>query len=257
MRQLRLAGLSGSAIGRRVAAGRLHRVHRGVYAVGHPGLGAEGEWLAAVLACGDGAVLSHRSAAELWGILEPRGGPAHVIVPAPGGRSPREGIRIHRFPGLSRRETTRRHGIPVTTPARTLADLRSVVEPRELRRAIREAEYGRLVVGRQAPPSDRTASELEDRFLRLCRRARLPEPEVNVRMLGFEVDFLWRAEELVVETDGYRSHAGRQAFEDDRVRDAALVAAGYRVLRFTYARITDRPADVVATVRAALGDSTR
>jgi hypothetical protein len=226
--QLQQAGLGRGAVSRRVAAGRLYRVHRGVYAVGHPGLSAEATWMAAVLACGKGAALSHRSAAELCGLLELRHGPAHVSVPAAGGRAQRAGIRVHRIPSLGEAQVTRHRGIPVTTPARTLADLRSTVSPGELRRAIREAEFRRLPVQRDAHVGDRAGSELELVFLRLCRRHRLPEPEVNVVVGGFEVDFLWRAEGVIVETDGYRAHAGRQAFEDDRRRDNRLLAAGFK-----------------------------
>lgn len=257
--QLRAAGLGRGAISRRVAAGRLHRVHRGVYAVGHPGLSAEARWIAAVLACGPGAALSHRSAAELWGLLERRHGPVHVSVPVAGGRQPRAGLRIHRVPSLAARETTVHRSIPVTTPTRTLLDLRFTAGPGELRRAAREAEFRRLEIGAEARPPDRAGSELERAFLRLCRRAGLPDPEVNVRVSGVEVDFLWRDRRLIVETDGYRAHAGREAFEADRRRDARLLADGYRVLRFTFRRVGEEPDAVVAAVRAALAraDSTR
>jgi very-short-patch-repair endonuclease len=182
-----------------------------------------------------------------------------VSVPAAGGRAQRAGIRVHRIPSLERRDLTRHRGISVTTPSRTIADLRSTVSPGELHRAIREAEFRRLPVERDAHVGDRAGSELERAFLRLCRRHRLPEPEVNVVVGGFEVDFLWRAGRVIVETDGYRAHAGRQAFEDDRRRDNRLLAAGYRVLRFTYSRVINEPAEVVATVRAALdlGRATR
>jgi very-short-patch-repair endonuclease len=252
VQQLRAAGLDRSAIGRRVAAARLHRIHRGVYAVGHPGLSREGMWMAAVLACGDGAALSHRSAAELWRLLEAGDGPAHVSVPVTGGRRTRVGVRVHRRPSLGRRDKTRHRGVPVTTPSRTLADLHAMVGPGELRRAIREAEFRRLPIGPEGQVADRAASELELVFLRLCRRSRLPEPELNVRVGSVEVDFFWRSSRVIVETDGYRSHAGRQAFEDDRRRDNELAVLGYRVFRFTYSRVLNEPADVIATVRAAL-----
>jgi very-short-patch-repair endonuclease len=251
--QLAACGLDRSAIGRRVAAGRLHRIHRGVYAVGHPGLSNEGAWMAAVIACGVGAALSHRSAAELWNLLETSDGPAHVSVPVAGGRRPRAGVRIHRVPSLGQRDTTRHRGIAVTTPTRTLIDLRRMVSPGELRRAIREAEFRRLPVTPNAHVGDRAASELESAFRLLCRRHRLPEPEVNVVVGGFEVDFLWRGARVIVETDGYRSHAGRQAFEDDRRRDNELLTHGYGVLRFTYSRVVNDPAEVIATIRTALG----
>jgi very-short-patch-repair endonuclease len=250
--QLKRAGLSRSAVSRRVAAGRLHRVHRGVYAVGHRGLSWAGRWTAAVLACGDGAVLSHRSAAELWELLPTAGGPIHVTIPATsGGRGSRHGLRIHRS-SLPRNAATVRNRIPVTTPARTIADIKRSVSATTVRRAIREAEFRGLDLG--DIETDRTRSELERAFLRLCRRYHVPEPEVNVRIAGFTVDFLWRAERLAVETDGYRAHRGRQAFEDDRERELALGMLGIRLRRFTNRQVHRQPARVAAAVRAALLD---
>jgi very-short-patch-repair endonuclease len=250
--QLHLAGLDKSAVARRVAAGRLHRVFRGVYAVGHAGLGNEGRWMAAVLACGDGAALSHRSAAELWRLLDPADGPIHVIVPVAGGRRGRDGLRIHRVPSLPTAATTRRDGIAVTTPARTLADLRTTLSHGELRTAVRQAEFLGLPIDPHALVPDRTSSELERLFLRLVRRHRLPAAEVNARIAGLEVDFLWREQRLIVETDGYHYHRGSVAFEDDRARDNRLMSCGYDVLRFTYKRVVDEPDAVVALVRARL-----
>jgi len=253
--QLERAGLSSSGVSRRIAAGRLHRVHRGVYAVGHRGLSREGRWIAAVLACGDGAVLSHRSAAELWDLLPPTHGPIHVTVPATsGGRNNRRGLRIHRSSLPSSAATVRR-GIPVTTPARTIADLKRSVPAATVRRAIREAEFRGLDLG--STDTDRTRSELERAFLRLCRRYGLPEPEVNVSVGGFTVDFLWREHRLAVETDGYRAHRGRQAFEDDRERELALGMLGIRLRRFTDRQVDGRPAQVAAAVRAALEEERR
>jgi very-short-patch-repair endonuclease len=248
--QLNTAGLDKSAIARRVAAGRLHRLHRGVYAVGHTALGNEGRWMAAVLACGPGAVLSHRSAAELWGMLTPGGGQIHVTVPVGGGRARRAGVRIHRRPSPARGEGTLRDRIPVTTPARTIADLRRGEPPSEVRKAVRQADFIGLPLGDVV--RDRTRSELERRFLALCRRHHLPVPEVNARVGRWTVDFLWPEATLVVETDGYAAHRGRQAFEDDRARDNELVARGYEVLRFTYARVSDEAGAVAELVRARL-----
>ena len=250
--QLYAAGLTPEGVRRRVQAGRLHRLFRGVYAVGHAGLSNEGRWTAAILACGEGAALSHRSAAELWGMLEPADGPVQVTVPVAGGRSQRAGIRIHRSPYLTNMQTTRCHGIALTTAARTLTDLRQVVSASELRRAIREAEFAGLPIGEHGRDSDRTRSELERRFLRLCRCHRLPVPEVNVRVARFVVDFLWREQRLIVETDGYASHRGHQAFEDDHARDNELMALRYDVLRFTYWRVVNEPGQVAALVRARL-----
>ncbi len=250
--QLHAAGLDRNAIGRRVDAGRLHRVFRGVYAVGHTGLSNEGRWMAAVLACGEGAALSHRSAAELWEMLEPGVRPVDVTVPVAGGRRHRPGIRLHRSPSLTNDVTTVRRSIAVTTPARTIDDLRRGVSPKLVRRAIRQAEYDGLPIGENAHQTCGTRSDLEAGFLRLCRRRGLPQPEVNVPIGRFTVDFLWREQGLVVETDTYRTHRGRQAFLDDRERANELASLGLDVLRFTDVRMENQPAQVVALVRARL-----
>jgi len=248
--QLRAAGISSDAAEHQARAGRLHRVHRGVYAVGHRGLGSEGRWLAAVLACGEGAVLSHESAAGLWELLPPLLAPVHVTIPTDAGRSRRPGIRVHRSPHLPQDATTRQHGIAVTTPARTLADLRSTVPAAAFRQALREAAYRNLDLGEIA--HDGTRSDPERAFLRLCRRHRLPRPDLNVRIGRFTVDFLWREQRLVVETDAWSSHRGAQAFEDDHERDLELGSLGYRVLRFTRKQVEGRPEAVAASVRGAL-----
>jgi very-short-patch-repair endonuclease len=250
--QLQAAGLTPDGIAWRVRTGRLHRIHRGVYAVGHPGLSQRGRWKAATLALGDGAVVSHRSAAELWTLLPERGGKPSVTVPGGGGRRRRDGIRIHRSPTLTGTLTTLHDGIPVTRPARTLADLARVVSPAECRRARRQAEFLGLPLGAEHR-SDGTRSDLEHDFLALCRRAGIPEPEVNVRIDRYTVDFLWRNERLVVETDGYRAHRGWQAFQDDRIRDATLARSGFEVRRFSAWQVANEPAAVAATVLARLG----
>jgi very-short-patch-repair endonuclease len=261
IRQLREAGVSDDAARARVRAGRLHRVHRGVYAVGHPRLSLEGRWMAALLACGSGeatVVLSHRAAAALWGLLPPADGAVDVSVAGSGGRRRRRGVRIHRSSTLTADQTTRRRGIPVTTPARTLADLRRAVianglwgsgSHEEVRRAIRQAEALGLPPGDENL-GDRTRSELERRFLRLCRSHGLPAPEVNTRIGRFEVDFLWPDRRVIVETDGYRYHRGRVAFEDDRARDLALRALGYDVVRLTHRQLMDEPAAVASVLRS-------
>jgi very-short-patch-repair endonuclease len=207
--------------------------------------------MAAVLGCGKGAALSHRSAAALWGLLPAVAGPADVSVRDRGGRSRRRGIRIHRSRTLTPELTTRCRGIPVTSPARTISDLRRVLPPAQVRRAIRQAEALGFGLGRGVE-RDGTRSELEHRFRRLCRRHRLPMPVANAPVGGFVVDFLWRERALIVETDGYRYHRGRQAFEDDRARDIELRLLGYEVVRFTYRQVLDDPAHVAATVRTLL-----
>jgi hypothetical protein len=174
--------------------------------------------MAAVLACGEGAVLSHRSAAMLWRMLEPTRSVPHVTVKNRNGRASRKGLRLHRSSTLPTSETTHQLNIPVTKPARTLDDLRRAGPASEYRRALRQAEFRRLPVG-DAPGSDRTRSDLEARFLAFCRRHHLPMPEVNAKVGPYTVDFLWRAERVIVETDSYRTHGGQVAFEEDRERD--------------------------------------
>ena len=249
--QLNACGVDASGIKRRLASGRLHRLHRGVYAVGHPNIGNEGRWMAAVLAFGHGAVLSHRSAAALWRI----GAPPQLVevtVPSDAGRAARPGIRLHRSRTLSPADVTRRAGIPVTKPARTLADLRRILPREQFARALREAEYLKLPIGGVLNP-DRTRTDLEGLFLALARRHRLPQPEVNVRVDRYYVDFLWRKECLIVEVDGWGSHRTRSAFETDRERDARLSVLGFTVLRFTWRQVEDHPRAVARTVRELLG----
>jgi very-short-patch-repair endonuclease len=259
--QLYAAGLLPSGVSDRVRAARLHRIHRGVYAVGHPNIGNEGRWMAAVLACGESAVLSHRSAAQLWGMIRARRpssagaygdqDPIDVTVPGDGGRAARAGIRIHRSLTLSPADLTRRGGIPVTKPARTLEDLRRILPAKEFARALREAEYLSLPIGAAFKP-DRSRTDLEALLLALVRRHRLPQPEVNVRVDRHVVDFLWRAHRLVVEVDGWQSHRTRSAFEEDRARDARLKILGYEVLRFTWRQVEDDSRTVVQTIRELL-----
>jgi very-short-patch-repair endonuclease len=230
--------------------------------------------MAAILACGRsdspqpphsvlgrwGVALSHRSAAVLWRLLDPRDEPVAVSVPSRAGRKQRRGIRVHRCPTLLSASVTSRHGIPVTTPARTIADLRriasataqpSAIPAWELRRAIRQAEVLGLPTGAEAL-IECTRSDLELAFLELCRRHRLPEPELNVWIGKHQVDFLWRDERLVVETDSYRYHRGRSAFENDHARDLALRALGYGVMRFSDRQVNEEPETVVSALRKAL-----
>jgi len=272
IRQLREAGISDDAVRARVLAGNLHRVHRGVYAVGHTGLPAEGRWFAAVLALGRGphpggqsvlewwgAAISHRSAASLWELLPVRDGRSEVIVRGVGGRSKRQGIRVHRSSSLGASDVTLRHGIPVTTPVRTIADLRGpgpgrrsgAIPKWELRKAIRQANVLGLPI-EERDAAERTRSDLERDFLALCRRHRLPRPEVNVSIAAYLVDFLWREERLAVETDGYRYHRGEIAFHDDRVRELELMRRGYHVLRLSETQINETPEQVAGVLGAEL-----
>jgi predicted transcriptional regulator of viral defense system len=255
---LRAAGLSDDAVQRRVGAGRLHRLHQGVYAVGHTVLKREGRWLAAVLACGEGAVLSHRSAAAHWGLLQSEATRTDVTTPRT--RAAKATIRLHRSHSLIARDTTTHQGIPITSVARTLLDLAATVRPDRLERALAQAEHLELYDhraitellarsnghrGRKALTEATalepklTRSDWEIRMLRLVRTAALPEPVVNEPLDApdhgeCKPDFHWPAHNLIVETDGWWTHRTRAAFESDRAKDAALTAAGYRVVRFTW-----------------------
>jgi very-short-patch-repair endonuclease len=254
--QLIAAGLTYEAIRRRVRTGHLHRIFRGVYAVGHRNLTHQGWWMAAVLACGEGAVLSHRSAAMHWGLLNATKGIVEITVPTAGGRCQRMGIRVHRSTSLTPKAATLRQGIPTTTPARTILDLRRGVDRPTLQAAIAQAEILHLPIGNMAGfVHEPTRSELERQFLRLCTRHGLPKPEVNVRVGPYEVDFLWRAHKLIVETDGYATHGGRSAFHSDKARDARLRVMGYSVQRFSYEHVVREPGFVADTVRSLLGGS--
>jgi very-short-patch-repair endonuclease len=273
-RQLASLGLPQRAVSHRVAAGRLHRVHRGVYAVGHSVLTVNGRRMAAVLAGGPGAVLSHASAAALWEIRPSAAARIDVSVRTPGGRAKRPGLRIHRTPTLRADEITEHQGIRVTTPARTLLDLAATLSRRALERALDEAEIKELydlasldamarthagergaaqltqALAHDGEPT-LTDSELEELMRALCDEHHLPRPKQQAWVAGLRVDFFFAAARLVVETDGYRYHRTRRAFERDRERDAILARAGYRTLRFTHRQMTRRPAEVAATIRSS------
>lgn len=249
--QLHACGFSRRAIDYRVAAGRLFRIFRGVYAVGHRGLTERGRWKAATLAYAPDAVLSHRSAAELWGLLSSKNGDPHVTVSHATGLRRRSGVSLHRSRTLAR--ATSRDGIPVTMPARTLADLARVATSTEVRRATRQAEIRGLPLDPDHKPL-KTRSDLEDDFFAICRRFDIPLPEKNQKVGSYTVDFLWRGERLIVETDGYIYHRGRRAFRDDRDKDVELELLGFRVIRFDDTRIEEDPAGIakaVATLLAA------
>ena len=208
-----------------------------------------------------GAALSHRSAAVLWELLPLRDGSTDVSVPGDGGRKRRKGIRVHRRLSLLAADVAMHRGIPVTTPVRTISDLRDAVSsrgrrvavsPKELRRAIRQADVFGLPIGPEIG-RDRTRSDLERDFLRLCRRHRLPAPEVNVRIGRHLVDFVWRDRRLIVETDGYRYHRGRAAFEDDRGRDLELRGLGYQVIRLSERQLEEQPCQVAEVLITEFG----
>lgn len=281
--QLLSAGVGSNAVDRGVKSARLHGLHRGVYRVG-PVIAAHGHLMAAVLASGPSAVVSHRSAAILWGIVGASLRPPAVEVIVRGSDRRRPGIRIRRIATLAEDEVARRDGIPVTAPARTLYDLAAIVRPRTLERAVAEAFSRRLtdadrivelMARHPKGPGLRalravltpgrpvlTRSEAEERFLALLRKARFDPPEVNVVLAGFEVDFLWRTERLVTEIDGFAFHSSPQAFERDRRRDAVLAAEGVTVVRVTWRQLVTEPEAVIvrlarAHTRARLADHFR
>jgi predicted transcriptional regulator of viral defense system len=254
-RQLVALGLGSRAIDHRLECGRLHLLHRGVYSVGHRVLSQRGRWMAAVLACGAGAVLSHRSAAALWGI-RPTSRPSVEVTTA---------RRLHARPGLHPHravlpadEVTVHDGIPTTTSARTLLDLAAVVPRRTLERALDEAEILRLpgpatlldryprrrgaatlrtlLVTSRSPTPTRT--ELEDKFLTFVDDWGFDRPDVNTIIEGLEVDAAWRDARLIVELDGFATHGTRRGFERDRKRDRRLTAAGWCVIRLTWRQLS-------------------
>jgi hypothetical protein len=246
-RQLRGIGLSGAAIRRRVIAGRLHPVHRGIYAVGHPGLSPVGFWWAAVLACGPGAVLSHASAGLAWNLRLTAAVLIDVSIASRAGRAKRASIRVHRPARLEADEITTLDGLPITTPARTLLDLaamgvrgrplEAVLDRAELIRRVDWGDVRRLLarypdrsgsralastLDRYTAGSIQTLSHLEEIVLELCDGRGLPRPLVNAVVAGRRRDFYWPQARLVVEADGYASHHSPSAFDEDRERDVEL-----------------------------------
>jgi very-short-patch-repair endonuclease len=265
--QLFELGFHRQAIAHRVARGRLHPVYRGVYAVGRPELTQFGRWMAALLAVGPEAVLSHTSAAALWGIAKQKGNAIHVSVPAHLRRGSSRGITVHRRKELN--ATTHRR-IPATTPADTLVDVATQTTHDALEQAINDADKLDLLdpeTLREAVDGDRrpgagavravldryarTDSPLERDFLRLARNAGLPDPETQAKFGPHRVDFFWPALNLVVEADSLRYHRTAAQQAKDRVRDQDHLVAGRRSLRFTWAQVRFDPARVEAVLRAA------
>jgi predicted transcriptional regulator of viral defense system len=280
--QLRDLGLTETAVHKRAGAGRLHRIHRGVYSlVPRELLTREGHWLAAVFACGPKAVLSHRTAAALHGLRQNARALIEVTVP---GRSVREhpGIQVHRSTTLTEEDVIKVRNIPCTTVARTLLDLAEVISARGMERVFDQAEIinvfdllaleeqlarnatraagqlVRAVLEEHYPGSTPTESELEERFLAMTRAAGLPDPEVQVWLAladgggPIRVDFLWRPQRLAVETDGGRTHGTRQARERDSDRDQRLTLADWRPIRVTWKQINRDAERTGARIRSLL-----
>jgi very-short-patch-repair endonuclease len=270
--QLLEAGVTPGRIARRTRSLALRPVHFGVYQVG-PIAGPLAREFAAALACGAGAVVSHTSAAAVWQILPGcTSQPVEVTIRADRGR--RAGISRHHVGTHHDDEVTHVDGLPVTTAARTLLDLGVRLGPTALERLAALAErLGLLTTQDLRTMAERhrghrgvrtlnqlcaltelafTRSEAEDRLLSLIRRGRLAVPSTNAKIGDYEVDFVWRAERLVVEVDGFAFHASARAFERDRSRDAMLVANGYRVIRVTWRQLTREPDAVLASIAQAL-----
>jgi very-short-patch-repair endonuclease len=272
--QLLEQGIHPSQVKRWTRAGSLHRLHHGVYAVGHLALAPLAREQAAILACGNAAILSHASAAYLWGMLPERPEFVQVAVVARQCRV-QDGIRVHRVALLARRDIRRRDGLWLTSPARTAIDLAATAGPVELEDAVAEARVRNLIrdgeieaaleragrargaaamrrfLAEEGGPQI-TRSRAERRFRGHLRQAELPQPKTNGRAAGFEVDFLWEPEKVVLEVDGWRFHGHRRAFEWDRKKDMILRDAGYLVIRVTWRQFTEQPLVVIAHVARML-----
>jgi predicted transcriptional regulator of viral defense system len=277
--QLLALGLSERAVQARAAAGRLHRIHRGVYAVGRPDVTIKGKWMAAVLACGDGAVLSHQSAATLHGLLNAKAGRVHVTVPRRTTVA-RAGIRVHRSTCLAPEDRVEVDGIACTSVPATLVgvaataprhvldsacnraemegvlDMRAVEELLERRRTHPGATRLRAALEVDGLGLDRTKSKLERRFLRLAQRTGLPAPSINAWMPipgeEMQCDFVWHRERVVVEVDAWETHGTRRAFRNDRRRDRLLRAHGWDPVRVTGYDVESDPDGVIAEVQTLL-----
>jgi very-short-patch-repair endonuclease len=280
--QLQDLGLGEAAIRHRRRLGRLRQLHSGAFAVGHRAISRSGHWMAAVLASGPDALLSHHTAAALWGIRGYSGGVIHVTVPHKSTSSKR--IRRH-LSNVPEDERAVEEGIPVTSVHRTIFDLAASLSVDEVVAMIKEAEYlnrwdrlslpdllerypgkrgsrkVRLALDRitEEPPG-RTRSKLEERFAPFLRRHHLPLPRFNDWILlgpkRYQVDCHWPHLHLIVELDGWEGHSTRSAFQDDRARDRALKVVGFSVVHLTWAQLESEPTQVAADLRALLGRGT-
>ncbi|MBA3867497.1 MAG: type IV toxin-antitoxin system AbiEi family antitoxin domain-containing protein [Solirubrobacterales bacterium] len=270
-RQLMALGFTRRAIEHRIARGKLHPVGHGVYVVGRRELTREGGWMAAILACGEGALLSHRSAGALYGITEERRGVTEVSVPRRGKRT-RPGIKVHNRPGLRVVDIGTLHGIPVTSPVQTMLDLATVLGPYGLERTVNEADKREVIDpetlrmaldARVGEPGVRRLRSLLDRdtfllsdsdlellFRPIAAAAGLPRPLTKDWVNGFEVDFHWPGLGLVVETDGWRYHRTPAVQRRDAIRDQTHTAAGLTTLRFSHWQVKYDPGHVQAILAA-------
>lgn len=276
--QLLAIGLGRRAIDYRIATGRLIPVHAGVYAVGHVNRTPVARAMAAVLTCGHGALLSHGSAASLWGYFKYWDGPLEVTV-ASAHRRRRHGIAVHRSRTLTSGDLDRQLGVPVTSPARTMLDIAPRLTKRRLNRVINDARHGphlhlddladvlernprHPAAKRLMPfvetPTGATRSGLEDDFVRFARRYGLPAPAINTRVHGYEVDVLFPVERVIVEVDTWDTHGLRTSFESDRDKDTEMLAHGFPTVRVTEDRFKQAPEEearrlhkILASRRAA------
>jgi very-short-patch-repair endonuclease len=269
--ELAAAGMNADAIHHRLGKARLERVFRGVYLVGPGPPDLEQCEIAAVLAYGPDTALGVESAARRWRLPVPQPAHIHIITSRP--RRPRDGVRPHHLTLLARHDVRHHRGLVITSPARTVLDLAPRLTATELERAVAEAIGTKLTTRRELEraaernPTHRGAGPLrvalqadpgythegaERKLLALVRAAKLPIPETNVMLHGYEVDTLWREPRLIVEVDSYAHHAQRPKFERDRVRDADLLAKGYRTLRLTWRALEREPYAAIARVASAL-----
>ena len=275
--QLLAAGMSRTMIRHRIARGLLHRRHHGVYVFGTGAMLPGGVELAAVLACGDGALVRRRSAVALFRLAAPWEGEPEILVP--GRHRSRPGVDVARIAALAEIDRGFQHGIPIVAPPLALLDFAAIATADELERAIAEAYALKLVTEeqlrdvierhRRRPGAaalraelDRvggpmwTASVAERVMKELMRQADLPMPQTRVKVAGFTADFLWPAYRLIVEVDGYRYHGHRYSFERDRRRDQKHKTAGYERFRFTWRQLENEPLRVIAVIAQAIGRAT-
>ncbi|HXF29879.1 MAG TPA: type IV toxin-antitoxin system AbiEi family antitoxin domain-containing protein [Solirubrobacterales bacterium] len=285
LEQLERLGFSRRTVQQRERSGRLHRIHQRVYSL-TPGVMTErGRFMAAVLACGPDAVLSHRSAAYLWGLVDTWEEPIDVTAPNRRGRSP-EGVAAHRDGSVQPIDKTVLHGIPCTSVARTLLDFAGVEPEWRVRKAVAQAEVLRildkprlgallkrsrrrrgvarlrLILDTIHPQTERTRSELERLFLELCATRAVAEPEVNVWLPAadgrrYQADFLWRDSNLIIEADSRRFHDTDSAFLADRKRRQQLELAGWRVSSCTWEEVEREPRRLALTVQGLLAQGLR